>query len=152
MKKLMFLLTLLAAGASAGAVEPTALRITTSAGSTDFLFDDKPEVAFTANGVQVSTLIQDEPVSFDFDQVESMTFVELDAVSNVEQLPVSVRVTTAALIIDRLQADSRVAVFALDGRKITEFTASDHCEISRMLLQKGIYILKINKSAFKISL
>ncbi len=153
MKKLFLTLALLGSMCGfAAAEEPDAVRIKPVAGDeVVILFTANPEVTYTATGVTVSST--QDPVSFDFDDIEFIDFVRSSSVQEVAGTSVSMRVTPQALIIENAEPGSSLAVFALDGRSLLNTSIPDTSySIDRSRLAKGVYIVRINKTTFKISL
>lgn len=153
MKKFFLMLTLLGSMCGfASAEEPDAVRIKPVTGDdVVILFTANPEVTYTATGVKVSST--QDPVSFDFDDIEFIDFVKSTSVQEVAGTPISMRVTPQALIIENVESGSSLAVYALDGRAILNTLIPDTSySIDRSRLAKGVYIVKINKTTFKISL
>ena len=153
MKKFLMMLGALVVCAASYAVEPTAVRVTTVGGEQmQFLFSDAPEVQFAGDKLQVTSLAAADPVTFDFDQVESIDFPTESAVTTLRKSDVTVRLTQAALEISNLPARSAVDVYSLDGRRVFHSDCEGECSVERRLLQKGLYVVKINKNSFKITL
>lgn len=153
MRKIIFLLTLMVGiCAFATAEEPDAVRVKPASGdAVVFLFTANPEVTYTATGATITATGQ-APVTFDFDNIEFIDFVKYGSVEDVAADAVTVRVTADALAIDNAEAGSLLAIYSLDGRCVLSTTIPESYSVSRSLFNRGAYIVRINKTAFKILL
>lgn len=150
MKKLLFMLAAL--GSISGfAQEKDALRVKPVVGeAVTFLFETKPEVSFVPTGLRITGSSTD-PVAFNFDEIEFMDFVSISGTADVELSDITLRVTPQAFIIDSAPQGSSLSVYSLDGRAVLNATFSDNYTIDRSRLAGGVYIIRINKSTFKVS-
>lgn len=154
MRKFIFFLTLLGTALGLSAAEvPDAVRVTPVTGeSIVFMFSANPEITYTATGATISTTNQD-PVTFDFEAIEFIDFVKYGSVNEIAGTPVSMRVTTHdAIVIENAGEGSMLSIYTLDGRCVVNTTIPDSYSVERSLLAKGAYIIKINKTTFKILL
>ena len=136
MRKFIFFLTLLGTALGLSAAEvPDAVRVT----------------PVTATGATISTTNQD-PVTFDFEAIEFIDFVKYGSVNEIAGTPVSMRVTHDAIVIENAGEGSMLSIYTLDGRCVVNTTIPDSYSVERSLLAKGAYIIKINKTTFKILL
>ena len=116
-----------------------------------FMFSANPEITYTATGATISTTSQD-PVTFDFEAIEFIDFVKYGSVNEIAGTPVSMRVTNDAIVIENAGEGSMLSIYTLDGRCVVNTTIPDSYSVERSLLAKGAYIIKINKTTFKILL
>ena len=153
MRKITFLLAILVSICGfAAEVEPDAVRVTPTNGDpVVFLFTSNPEVTYTDTGATIATKGQD-PVTFDFDDIQFIDFVKNDAVDDVVAPAVTLRVTQDALLISNAEAGSVLSIYSLDGRCVLNTTIPESFSVSRSELNKGVYIVTINKTAFNIIL
>ena len=91
-------------------------------------------------------------MTFDFDDIQFIDFVKYDAVDDVVAPAVTLRVTQDALLISNAEAGSVLSIYSLDGRCVLNTTIPESFSVSRSELNKGVYIVTINKTAFKIIL
>lgn len=152
MRKFIFFLTLLGTAFGLSAAEaPDAVRVTPVTGEpVVFMFSANPEITYTATGATISTTSQD-PVTFDFEAIEFIDFVKYGSVNEIAGTPVSMRVTNDAIVIENAGEGSMLSIYTLDGRCVVN-TSPDSYSVERSLLAKGAYIIKINKTTFKILL
>ena len=153
MKKIFLLLALLWSMCGLNAAEtPDAVRVTPATGDPIvILFSANPEVTYTSTGATITASGQDA-VTLDFDDIAFIDFVTYGSVSGVEGAQVSLRVTQDAIVIDNAEAGSQLAVYTLDGRQVVSATIPESYSIERSSLAKGAYIIRINKTSFKILL
>lgn len=153
MKKLLLILTMLVSVCGfATAAEPDAVRVKPVGGDAILLqFTANPQVAYTTTGVTITATGQDA-VTLDFDEIEFIDFVDLGSVSEVEANTVTVRVTESALVIENAEEGSNLTIFSIDGKLLLNATIADTFSIDRSRFQKGVYIVKINKTTFKLVL
>lgn len=153
MRKITFLLALMVSLCGfAAEVEPDAVRVTPATGDpVVFLFTSNPEVTYTDTGATISTKGQN-PVTFDFEDIQFIDFVKYGAVDDVVATTVTLRVTSEALLIDNAKDGDVLAIYSLDGRCVLNTTIPETYSVSRSQLGKGVYIVTINKTAFKIIL
>lgn len=153
MKKFILLLTLLGSICGfAAAEEPDAVRVKPTTGDpVVFVFSANPEITYTATGATISATGQD-PVTFDFDDIEFIDFVKYGSVKEVAGTQVSLRVAQDAILIEGAESGSLLSIFTLDGRCVLNTTIPESYSVSRSLLNKGAYIIRINKTTFKILL
>lgn len=153
MRKFIFFLTLLGTAFGLSAAEaPDAVRVTPVTGEPIvFMFSANPEITYTATGATISTTNQD-PVTFDFEAIEFIDFVKYGSVNEIAGTPVSMRVTHDAFVIENAGEGSMLSIYTLDGRCVVNTTIPDSYSVERSLLAKGAYIIKINKTTFKILL
>ena len=64
----------------------------------------------------------------------------------------TVRVTESALVIENAEEGSNLTIFSIDGKLLLNATIADTFSIDRSRFQKGVYIVKINKTTFKLVL
>lgn len=153
MKKIFLLLALLGSMIGVNAAEvPDAVRVKPATGdAVVILFSANPEVTYTSTGATISATGHDA-VSIDFDDIEFIDFVKMSSVSEVAGTQVSLRVTQDAIVIEGAEAGSQLSVYTLDGRAVLNTTFSDAYSVERSRLAKGAYIVRINKTTFKILL
>lgn len=151
MKKLLLLLALLPASVFGFAAGKNALRVQPVVGeAVTFMFDAEPEVNFTSTGVSI-TATGAQPVSFAFDDIESLDFPEINAVQQIDSTQgIKVSCIADAIVISNAPEQSTLEVYSIDGRKIISTVFSGDFSISRDSFAKGINIIKVNNSAFKI--
>ncbi len=151
MRKFIFFLTLLGTAFGLSAAEaPDAVRVTPVTGEpVVFMFSANPEITYTATGATISTTSQD-PVTFDFEAIEFIDFVKYGSVNEIAGK--SMRVTNDAIVIENAGEGSMLSIYTLDGRCVVNTTIPDSYSVERSLLAKGAYIIKINKTTFKILL
>ena len=153
MRKLIFFLTMLGTACGfAAAEEPDAVRVTPVTGEpVVFLFSANPEISYTATGATISSTNQN-PVTFNFDNIEFIDFVKYGSVSEIAGTPMSMRVTQDAIVIENAGEGSLLSIYTLSGQCVVNTTIPDCYRVERSLLAKGAYIIKINKTTFKILL
>ena len=84
--------------------------------------------------------------------IEFIDFVKYGSVNEIAGTPVSMRVTHDAIVIENAGEGSMLSIYTLDGRCVVNTTIPDSYSVERSLLAKGAYIIKINKTTFKILL
>lgn len=153
MKKLFFTLALLGSlSGFAAQLEPNAVRINLKdATKITLAFANEPEITFNTSGLTITTLSQD-PYIFEFDDIDYVDFEHLTAVDQIETNNLLFKATPQAIIIENAPDESTLAVYSLDGRTMLTTTFSGSYSIERNRLPKGIYIFKINKLTFKVSI
>ena len=153
MKKLFLFAALLFAALAATAAKPSMLKVNLVAGDpVTFLFDTKPEISFLGNQLRVTSLEHLAPVTFDFDNIQFLDFPEYDSVGEIPSSEITVATTPQAIVIGNLPEGSVVDVFSINGTNVFHSEASESCSIDRSRLGKGIFIVKINRTSFKISI
>lgn len=154
MRKIFLLLTLLVSVCGlATAGEPDAVRVMPTSGQqVVLLFSANPEITYTATGATITAAGQN-PLTLAFDDIEFIDFVEFGSVEDVAEAALSLRVTQDELLIDNAEVGSALSIYSLDGRCVLNTTLPDSSfAISRSMLEKGVYIVRINKTTFKILL
>ena len=155
MKKILFMLTMLVSICGFAAnEEPDAIRVKTTTGSpVVILLASNPEVTYTQTGATITATGQN-PVTLDFDDIEFIDFVKSSSVKDVATAEgaVQLRVSADALLVSGAKAGSALAIYTLDGRCVLAATIPESYSVSRSQLANGVYIVKINKTSFKIIL
>lgn len=142
---------------AAGALLPCraasdALRITPVDGNPVVIsFDYSPEVTFTGTGLKV-TANSIDPVAFDFDQIESMDFTDASSVKAVGTTDIMLCVTSHSVEISNAGEESHVSFYGIDGREIFSTNFENAISVERSRLPKGVSIIRINNTSFKITL
>ncbi len=155
MKKILFMLTMLVSICGFAAnEEPDAIRVKLNSGTpVVILLSSNPEVTYTSTGATITATGQN-PVTLDFDDIEFIDFVKSSSVKDLAATEgaVKLQVSADALLVSGAKAGSELAIYTLDGRCVLNTTIPESYSVNRSLLNTGVYIVKINKSTFKIIL
>ncbi|MGN0222593.1 MAG: T9SS type A sorting domain-containing protein [Muribaculaceae bacterium] len=125
--------------------------VLTSGPCATFLFDRQPEITFVDSKLQITTA-DDSSVAYDLDDVVDIQFKTFDSTLAADLQSITITATGEGIVVANLPADSSVAVYDLNGRAIIQAVASESFTISRQDLGRGVYVLKINNFATKITL
>lgn len=138
-----------------GAFAAGGLRVTPVSGEpVVFLFDDRPEVSFIAGKLQVKTAMNNTPVVFELDDIDSIDFSGETSISDIEaSAEIAVTIDSRGVHFLNVPAGATASVFTLNGITVISTTVgASTFDIDRSQLAAGVYIVKINNFVTKIAL
>lgn len=116
-----------------------------------FSFEQRPEVAFL-NGHVTITVTGEEPLVFDFEDIDHIKTQVTAAVNEVEKSDITVSSYPESIVFGNVPEGSLVEVYAISGQRILLDRAEGEFVLSRSGLSHGIYIVRINNTSFKVAL
>ena len=150
MKKILFAVVALMVGLTAFAA-PNRVRVNLTSGENLVIsFSAQPEILFLADGIKVTSNATDA-VTYEFDDVESIDFVETSAVDNVVHDVIGIFNYPASIEFTNVPEGSTVKLFSLDGRLLYTAPATGSATIDKSGFPHGIYIVVVGNSSFKVS-
>lgn len=151
MRKLILLLTLLAAAAF-GSVAQVSLRVTHVSGDESvFLLDRQPEVSFLAGTLTISAP-GEEAMALELDDVASIDFLGVSGLdAPVAAGGITVAVSGGLVTFGNIPEGSRAEVYAISGSLVSAMECSGSLSIGRSELPAGVYIVKINEFVTKVT-
>ena len=150
MKKLIFLVLLVAGWASAGAQSFTYLNLTMTDNSTRSLTADGLKITFAdgnltaRNGAATQTVPLAGIKAFSFSDNAS------DGIADINSAPVSARGLSGAISVTA-PAGASVSVYNLLGSKVYEAVkGGDGEQVLDVTLPQGVYVVRINTISIKV--
>lgn len=151
MKKLLFTLVALALGLTAMAQPATHVRVTPASGDAVLLsFDSSPEITMLADGVKVASVDLNSPLSFQFDEIESIDFVSETEVASVAGDDLKVVVLSDRVEFAGIPQNSLLRVFSLEGHLLYSQNASGNAVLYKADFPSGIYVVAVGNNSFKL--
>lgn len=152
MRKIILLLTLLAAAAFGGAARVSLRVVHASGDESVFHLDDRPEVSFLAGTLTVS-VPGEEAMALELDDVASIDFLGTSGLETAEAAAgITVTAGGGLVTFGNIPAGSRVEVYNAAGALVSSSQASESHTIGRSQLPAGVYIVRINNFVTKVSL
>ena len=153
MRKLILLLTLLAADALGGRAQVSLRVIHVSCDESVFHLDKQPEVSFLGGTLTIGCP-NEEAVAFELDDVASIDFLGKSGVGSAGAVAggISVTVSGGLVTFDGIPAGSLVELYNIAGALVSSTKSEGSHTIGRSELPGGVYIVKINNFVTKISL
>ena len=120
-----------------------------------FIFESQPEISFLANHLQIKSTDADQPVSFELDDIESISFDNNVGVESLDSDQAQLYCTYDGdgAHFHNIAPGSSVAVYNVSGLQLENIKASeDVFHVTRSKFGKGVFIVKINNITSKIIL
>lgn len=152
MKKLLLVLVALVGSLAAWAQSPTHVRVTPVAGSEVVIsFASSPEFAFLADGVMLSSK-ESSPVTFQFDEIKAIDFVNPSSVEGVEAEGLRMAVYPDRVEFLNVPDGADVRVYNMGGSLVKAFPSSGTVTLFKADFPKGVYVVTIADNSFKLTL
>lgn len=153
MRKLLLLLVLTVAFVASAADAPTAVRVQPVSGeAVTFLFDTHPELQMHAARFTVTSTTHPAGVTFDFDNVESIDFVDVPTSVEKTEIPgIVMTMDNGTLNFSNVPDNAPVSVYTTDGRMVVNTTASGTYSLDLRNMASGIYIVRVAGFVTKVS-
>lgn len=154
MKKLLFTLVAMAMSLIAMAQTPGYLRVNTNTGDALVVsFDQQPEISFLADGIKVTANGMEEPVTFIFDDVDSIDFTSESSVNEVELDGDVIRLAAYPdrIVFLNVLEGSPLKVYSVSGQLLRSFDASGEATLYKSDFNRGVYVVTVGASSFKLS-
>ncbi len=153
MRKLLLLLVLTVAFVASAADAPTAVRVQPVSGeAVTFLFDTQPELQMHAARFTVTSTAHPAGVTFDFNNVESIDFVDVPTSVEKTEIPgIVMTMDNGSLNFSNVPDNAPVSVYTTDGRMVVNTTASGTYSLDLRNMASGIYIVRVAGFVTKVS-
>lgn len=150
MKKIFLAIAALIFGLTAMAA-PSHVRVNLASGDNIVLsFDSKPEIAILADGIKV-TSTETDAVTYEFDDVDYIDFADLSAIEKVNDNPIRIVNLPQSIEFSNVPDGSVVKLFSLDGKLLYTGQASGTAVIAKGDYPRGVYVVVVGASSFKVS-
>lgn len=151
MKKILFTLAALAIGITAMAQTLTHVRITPKAGDAVLVsFESQPEISFLADGVKVTSADAASPITFQFDDIQSIDFTSETEVNSVEESALKIATFPDRVEFYNIPENSSLRVFSINGQLVYSENASGSATIYKSDFGHGVFVIAVGNNTFKV--
>lgn len=152
MKKILFTLVALLMAGMAMAQTPAYVRVNPTEGSPVlFKMSAEPQITMLAEGIQV-TATDADPVSFMFDGLASIDFPTSSEVEKVAKSDINVASYPDRVVFSNIPEGEMVRIFSINGTQVFAAEAGGEATVMKADYPKGIYVVRIGSTSFKIIL
>ncbi|MCH5245674.1 MAG: T9SS type A sorting domain-containing protein [Muribaculaceae bacterium] len=151
MKKILFSLVALLISVSAVALTPTHVRVNPASGDPIlFSFESQPEIAFLADGIKV-TSSGAEPLTLTFDALTDIDFVSPEGVQSLADDVIKVNTYADRIEFSNIPQGVSLTLYSLSGQILYNATPAGEASIYKTDYPRGVYIVVIGSTSFKLS-
>lgn len=152
MRKFLFIILMFVA-LIAEAVPANSLRVAIADGDpVSFLFDEQPELTFVGSTLQIKSASRSAVIELDKVVDITMAFAQESSVDAVAKPSIAMQMLADGVQFSGIADGSTVCVADLTGRSYRCEVVDGAFVLSRNVLPKGMYIVRINNFTAKVNL